>query len=487
MNLTTALSTRRAKEVGVRKVVGSHRIDLIRQFIGESVFLSFIGLILSLIIIEIVLPYFNNLIGKDLHLYQFSNWQIILILPLLILFVGLIAGSYPATYLSAFKPIRVIQGILVSGKEKSNVRNILVLLQFIISTALIICTGSIYHQLNYIKQKDLGYNNKNILVVPLVSDEAKGKYELILSEIKSIPGVLNASASSDYPGHGFTSNGYIPEGQEKPIMINVIDVDYDFLNTLGLDISRGRNFSRNFVTDKNVYLVNESLINKMNWKNPIGKTISRGGDHEVIGVVKDFHFATLYDRIAPLIFTMKPYIGFNCIVVNPEKGNIVSTLNLLREKWQVIVPNEQFDYFFLEDEFRRVYKPELKFGELLIYFTLLAISIACMGLFGLASFMTEQRSKEVGIRKAMGATGIKIATLFSRDFTRLVLISNIFAWPAAFYFINKWLQNFAYRIDFPVGIFLATSVVTFLIAIFTVSYQSIRVANINPVESLKYE
>jgi len=487
MNLTTALSTRRAKEVGIRKVIGARRIILIRQFLGESILLSFIGLIFALIVIVIILPYFNNLIGKDLQIYQLSNWQIIIGFPLILLFVGIMAGSYPALYLSAFKPISIIQGILISGKGKSHIRNILVLLQFIISIGLIICTSSIYNQLNYIKKKDLGFDNNNILLVPLVGDEVKEKFEIILTEFKALPGIINASVASDYPGHGFTSNGYIPEGQEKPIMINVIDVDYDFLNTMGLEISKGRNFSGKYVTDRNAYLVNETLVKKMNWEDPIGKKIARGGDHEIIGVVKDFHFATLYEEIAPLIFTMKPYMGFDYITVKLGNEGIASTLKSIEKKWRAIAPNEPFDYLFLDDEFKRVYRPELRFSKLLFYFTILAIGIACMGLFGLASFITEQRTKEVGIRKAMGATSIKVVSLFSKDFTRWVLISNLFAWPVAFYFLNKWLQNFAYRIQFPFWIFLVTSAVALLIAFLTVSYQSFRAANINPAESLRHE
>jgi len=487
MNLTTALSTRRAKEVGIRKVTGARRFILIRQFLTESILLSSIGLIIALIIIEIILPYFNNLISKDLHIYQLSNWQIIIGFPLIIFFVGILAGSYPAGYLSAFKPTQIIQGILTTGKGKSNIRNILVLLQFIISIALIICTSSIYNQLNYIKKKDLGFDNNHIILLPLVGDEAKEKFEIILTELKALPDIINTSVSSDYPGHGFTSNGYIPEGYEKPVMINVIDVDYDFLNTMGLEISEGRNFSRKYVTDRNAYLVNETFVKKMNWKEPLGKKISRGGDHEVIGVVEDFHFATLHEEIAPLIFTMKPYLGFDYIIVKIRKEGITSTIKSIEKKWQAITPYEPFDYFFLDDEFRKVYRHELQFGKLLFYFTILAIGIACMGLFGLASFITEQRTKEVGIRKAMGATSISVVTLFSKDFTRWVLISNLFAWPAAFYFLNKWLQNFAYRIQFPFWIFIVTSVVALLIAFLTVSYKSFRVANINPAESLRHE
>ena len=487
MNLTTAQSAGRAREVGIRKVIGAGRKQLIRQFLGESVLLSFIGLIIALILIEIVIPGYNNLIGRKISLYGISAWWLIFGIPLFILIVGVLAGSYPSFYLSSFQPLKVIKGIFTSGSGKSGLRNTLVIFQFIISIVLIICTGTIYNQLNYIRNKEPGFDKENIVILPLVSDETRGNNEIIKTAFKSIPDIIEVSASSDYPGHGFTRNGYLPEGFEEPIMIHVVDVDYDFIKTVGLEILKGRSFSREFSSDPKAYLINETCAKHLGWGEPIAKIISRGGDHQVIGLVKDFHFASLYHKIEPLIFTMKPYMGYSYLSVRINSGNINTTLNQLKKQWEKVVPGEAFDYIFLDESFNRVYRAEQQFGKILLYFAILTIIIACLGLFGLASFSTERRTKEIGIRKVMGSSVSGVVILLSREFTRWVLIANIVAWPVAYYGIKKWLQNFEYRIDFPVWIFFATALLVFLIAIFTVSYQAVKAARANPVDALKYE
>lgn len=487
MNLSTARATKRAKEVGIRKVVGAHRGKIILQFLSESIILSLIGLILALILIEIILPRFNIIISRDLSLYSASNWKLLLFLPLLVIIIGLLSGSYPSFYTSAFQPTRMIKGDSVPSKGNPRIRNILVLLQFFISTVLIISTLVIYFQIGFMKNKDVGYARENMIVIPMVDEETRNRYQAIKAELSTLPEVLSISASSDYPGHGITSNGYLPEGFEEYIMINVLDVDFDFLETYGLEVVSGRGFSEGFPADKNDYLINEKLAERLGWEDPVGKTIFRGSDHTVIGVVKDFNFASLHEEIKPLIFSMSPYMGYHYLSLSLGKNNLQKSIQDIGEIWAKQVPGTDFNYFFLDDEFDRVYRSELQFRETLIYFTFLAILIACMGLFGLASFTTGQRTKEIGIRKVMGASGGRIMSSFAMQFTKWVVLANLVAWPVAYIIMKKWLQNFNYRIDFPIWILIITTLAISLIAVLTISFHALKVANTQPAKTLKYE
>jgi len=487
MNLSTARATTRAKEVGIRKVVGAHRGKIIRQFLSESILLSLIGMILALILIEIILPKFNIIIGRDLSLYSASNWKIILFLPLLVVIIGFLSGSYPSFYTSAFQPTYIIKGDAVPSKGNPRIRNILVLLQFFISTVLIISTLVIYFQIGYMKNKDLGYDKESIIIIPMIDEETRNRYQVIKTELSTLPEVLSISASSDYPGHSITSNGYLPEGFEEYIMINVLDVDFDFLETYGLDIVAGRGFSEAFSADNNDYLINEKLAERLGWEDPVGKTIFRGADHTVIGVVKDFNFASLHEEIKPLIFSMNPYMGYRYLSLAIAKNEMQKTLQDIQGIWEKQLPGSEFNYFFLDDEFDGVYRSELQFRETLIYFTILAILIACMGLFGLASFTTGQRTKEIGIRKVMGASSGRIMGSFALQFTKWVFLANLIAWPVAYFIMKKWLQNFNYRIDFPIWVLIITAIGISMIAILTISFHALKVANTQPAKTLKYE
>ncbi len=487
MNLSTARATTRGKEVGIRKVVGAHRKKIIWQFLSESILLSLIGMILALILIEIILPRFNIIIGRDLSLYTASNWKILLFLPLLVVIVGFLSGSYPSFYTSAFQPTRIIKGDDAPSKGNPRIRNILVLLQFFISTVLIISTLVIYFQIGYMKNKDVGYDKESIMIIPMIDEETRDRYQVIKTELSTLPEVLSITASSDYPGHGITSNGYLPEGFEEYIMINVLDVDFDFLATYGLEVVAGRGFSEAFPADRGSYLINEKLADHLGWEDPVGKTIFRNTDHTVIGVVKDFNFASLHEEIKPLIFSMNPYMGYRYLSLSLSRSQLQKSIQDIQNIWEKQVPGSDFNYSFLDDEFDRVYRSELQFRETLIYFTILAILIACMGLFGLASFTTQQRTKEIGIRKVMGASSGRIMGSFALHFTKWVLLANLIAWPVAYIIMKKWLQNFNYRIDFPIWALIITAIGISLIAILTISFHALRVANTQPAKTLKYE
>jgi putative ABC transport system permease protein len=487
MNLTTAKSARRAREIGVRKVLGAERESLIGQFLGESVIMSLLGLIIALILIEILLPEFNNMVNRELELYQVRNLDLIIGIPFFVIIIGVLAGSYPAFVLSAFKPVNVLKGAVSGQKGASGFRNILVLVQFAISLVLIICTLVIYAQLGYVKSKDVGYQKENILVLHFTSENFRNKNLILKESLASIPGVINSSATSEIPGTGFTSNGYRPEGYDQWIMFNAVDVDYDYIQTMGLQVVQGRGFSAEYPTDRDAYLINETLARDLNWENPTGMTIERDGVHKVIGMVRDFHFASLHQEIGSLIFTMNPYMGYNFLLVRFRTENMNTLINSIRNVWEKIDPNEPFEYFFLDNAFDEMYRSEQKLTSMLLYIAILAIIIACMGLFGLALYNTEQRTKEIGVRKVFGSTVSKVVFLLTGKFTRWVLLSNLLAWPVAYFIIRKFMQMYAYRIDLPVWIFFLTALGTYLIALITISFQSVKAGTTNPAKTLRYE
>ena len=487
MNLTTAKSTSRAREIGLRKVLGAEKESLIGQFLGESVIMSLLGLILALIMIEILLPAFNNLVNRDLELYQVRNLDLIIGIPLFVIIIGVIAGSYPAFIMSAFRPVSVLKGTVTGQKGASGFRNLLVLVQFAISLVLIICTIVIYIQLGYIKTKDVGYQKENILVLQFTSENFRNNYQLLKDGLGKIPGIINSSATSEIPGSGFTSNGYKPEGYDRWIMFNAVDVDVDYIATMGLQVLKGRAFSPEYPSDSDACLINETLARELNWDNPAGMTIEREGIHPVIGMVKDFHFASLHQEIGPLIFTMRPYMGYDFLLVRFKTENLNTLINDIRGVWEKIDQNEPFEYFFLDDVFDDMYRSEQKLGTMLLYIAILAIIIACMGLFGLALYNTEQSTKEIGLRKVFGSTVSRVVFLLTGKFTRWVLLANLLAWPVAYIIIRKYMQMYAYRIDLPVWVFFLTALGTYLIALVTISFQSLKAGTTNPAKTLRHE
>ncbi len=495
MNLSTARSMKRAREVGLRKVVGAFRKQLIFQFIGESLILSIISLIFALILVEISLPIFNELLSQNLVLGLFQNGYVLLYLLGLAIVVGFVAGSYPAFYLSAFQPIKVLKGTLSKSAKKPNVRNVLVIIQFAISVFLIICTGLLYNQLSFLQQKKLGFNTERVIILPLRGDRLREKASILKSEFSNLSCVSNVSTSRFVPGRDMDGSGYVPEGYDdnNPIIVFNNGIDQDYLETMQMEIAMGRNFSREFSTDSTAVIINETLVKKLGWENPLGKKITSFRDDtpvdlNVIGVVKDFHFRSLHAVIEPslMYISQRPAANLN---IRLHPGNVQQNLESIREKWQEIEANMPFDYYFLEEDFNSQYKAEQRIGEIFIYFTIIAIFIACLGLFGLASYNAEQKRKEIGIRKALGSSVQRIVFMLSKQYTKWVVVANIIAWPLAWYFMSDWLGNFAYSINIIEywWIFIMSALVAIIIAVLTVTYQAIKAAFANPVEAMKYE
>jgi len=495
MNLSTARSIKRAREVGLRKVVGAHRKQLIIQFLGESFILCFIGLILALILVELALPTFNHLLDKDFILNDYFHWSHVLYLVLIAIIVSLIAGSYPAFYLSAFQPIKVLKGILGSSSKKSAVRNVLVVIQFSISIFLIISTGFVYHQLQYLRQKKLGFDKENVVVIPLRGDRLQQKAEVLKMELKNLSCVENVTSSQFIPGGDMNGTGYAPEGMDEnaPWIIYTNSVGFEYVKTMGMEIIGGRDFEKEFSTDSTGILINETLVKKLGWENPIGKKISAfhsepAIDLTIIGIVEDFNFRSLHDAIEPSLMIIGQD-NARYISVRLTPGNISQNLETLNKKWKETENSFPFDYFFLDKDLDQLYKAEIRVGETFIYFTIIAILIACLGLFGLASFNAEQKTKEIGIRKALGSSIQNIVIMLSKQFSKWVIIANIISWPIAFYFIDNWLGNFAYSLNIldKWYIFIVSGLLALIIALLTVSYQAVKAAFTNPVEAIKYE
>ncbi|MBM3434595.1 MAG: FtsX-like permease family protein [Bacteroidetes bacterium] len=487
MNLATARSVQRAKEVGLRKVVGAERKQIIRQFLGESVTASFIALAGALILIEVFQPEFNRLINSELHLFKSGNLGFITGIFILTFTVGLAAGSYPSFFMAGYQPLKIIKGDFNISSGKPVLRNVLVVFQFFISSSLILFTLLVFTQLQYISQKNLGYDKENVIYLTLHDRRAKDKIEVLKTELRNIPGVISTGASTGMPGHGLTSNGYFPEGYKEPMMIHALDVDYDYLDVMKIPVIAGRNFSKESATDAEAFLINKTLAMKLNWNDPVGKKIYRDGAHPVIGMIDDFHFSTLHEKIEPLLITLKPWDGYNFLAIRLSPGNPQNTLHAIERKWNEILPGQPYSHVFLDSFVENAYDSEGKTGMTFLYFSLLAVFIACLGLFGLANFSGEQKRKEIGIRKVYGANSRNILTLLSSDFTKWVIIANILAWPLAYWAMDKWLQLFEFRTNISIWIFVITFCLTSVISSITILYQLIHASRANPIETIKYE
>lgn len=485
MNLSTARYSKRAREVGVRKVLGADRKQLQKQFLAESVIISLVALLLATILVEIFLPTFNHFIDKSLGLYK-AQWYVFPALIFVAVLVGVLSGSYPAVFLSAFKPAQVIKGQL-SIHSSGLLRNALVVFQFFISAVLIIATLTIYRQLNYMHSKRLGFDKENVLVLDLLGNEAKNNYEILKSEIKKLSYVKNASASSQLPVWGLTRNGYVPEGFEEPIMIHVLDVDEDYFETMNIPVLAGESFSSGSQTDNHDYMINKAFADKMNWDNPLGKTIFRNRQHHVIGMTDNFHYAPMYHEIEPLIFTTKPYLGFDFLSIKLVTTDYETTLSEIEKIWHDVLPGSPFKYRFLDQALYQSYGSVEQFGDMFTAFAALAILIACLGLFGLASYLTEQRRKEIGIRKTFGADVGRIVWMLGIDFTKMVVLGNVIAWPLAWLMMQRWLENFAYSSPLRWWMFLVSLILSLTVAVITVAWKSFRAAGQNPADIIRYE
>jgi putative ABC transport system permease protein len=504
MNLSTARSARRAREVGLRKVVGADRSQLVRQFLGESVFLSFLALLLAVAFVELSLPAFNGFVGKALDMDYGGNLTAVLGLLGIALFAGVIAGSYPAFFMSAFEPVKVLKGTIRGGPKGAGFRRVLVAFQFAISIFLIVVTGIIYGQLKHCRDIKLGYDKEHVVVISGIPDPLRQKYEAFKQELLQNPHVVSAAGTSRIPSGSLGSNistraeGF-PEG-ESPSM-QTVWVGYDFFETLRMPFVAGRSFSKAIPSDeKAAFVLNEAAARALGWT-PEDATGKRFGsqfiedwqrgqwvwkDGRVIGVVKDVYFESLRERIVPMVFFIQPNMAGNFLIrVRPDE--IQGTLRFLRQKWQEFNPNRPFEYSFLDERFDQLYRAEERQGQIFGTFALLAIFVACLGLFGLASFTAEQRTKEIGVRKVLGASVANIVALLSKEFLLLVGVANLIAWPVAYYAMSRWLQDFAYRIELGPGTFVLGGAVALAIALLTVSYQAIKAAQANPVEALRYE
>ncbi len=488
VNLTTARAARRAREVGIRKVIGAHRRNLIRQFLGESVVMTTLAFAVGIGVAYILTPTYNQLLNKELNPIELINFTSIFGLLFLILLVGVASGIHPAFYLSSFQPVKTLKGVFDSARGKKKFRNALVVFQFVISVTLIICTLLIRNQLRYIKNVEIGYNRENMVIIPLADQALRTKTEEMKADLLSVPGIVQVAASSDVPHNGFTSNGYIPEGYSHSIMIHALDADEHFLETYGIALLKGRNFSREFATDREAYLINDTLAKQLGWDNPLGKTIRRNGDRKVIGVIKDFQFATLHNKIEPLLITNTPWRNeFDYMSIKISTNNIQGTLGSIEKVYKRFSPLIPFEYFFLDDAFDRLYKSEERFEKIFQYFSLLAICIALLGLFSLSAYSAQQKSKEIGVRKVLGATVPQILSLFSRETIVLIIAANALACPVALFVIQRWLGNFAYRNSISVWAFVLAFVGSMVAAFVTISYQSLKAALKKPVDELRSE
>ena len=498
-NLATARSSLRAREVGIRKTVGADRYHLIRQFLGESFVYVFIALALAVLFAELLLPVFNSVANRTLSLTDVVDVSFIASLLLVMAVIGFLAGIYPAFFLSAFEPIKVLKGSLAKGASGGFLRKFFVTAQFAVSVALITATTVIYNQLQYLKNRPLGYSSSNIVVVEMPSDAVAAKYESIKEDFLRVPGVQLISKTSKRLGGRLTSNlRFKSENIPQDIRsIKVVAVDHDFFKTIGATIVEGRDFSKTYSTDaENGFIVNEAAVKAFGWTSAAGKafetsTLSNHGTWmpkagHIVGVVKDFHYEPLYQKIVPVVFYISPNWSGR-FLIRIHSAHTSETLNGLREAWKRDAPNQPFEFEFLDQQIQALYASQERFGRLIGYFSALAILIACLGLFGLASFTAEQRTKEIGIRKVMGAPVSRIVFLLSKDFLKLVLLSIVIAAPMAYWAMNQWLTTFAYKVDIGAGTLIVAGIIALVIAILTVSYQAIRAATANPVDALKYE
>ncbi len=497
MNLTTARSANRAKEIGLRKVMGAYRSQLTKQFLGESVIFSLLSIPIALLIVNLAHPLFNNLTGKELEFAFTEMPGVIIALAVIIFFVGVISGSYPAVYLSGFKPVKTIKGELQQGAKHSVFRNILVVSQLTISVFLIIGSFIILDQLNYLKNKDLGFDREKLLVMRFREGTDRSRVESLKTEIRNLSSVSNVSVSSAIPASGFVMiDGFFPEGvsDNQSILMQRVFVDEDYVDTFGVEIIHGRGFNTEMGSDfDNTLLINEFAVKDFGWDEPVGKKIgefaSRELDRrnrEVIGVVKDFHVLSLYDAMQPMTIALD-WFDMRYITAKISTDDTQGLLRSITTIWEDMLPDQEFRNYFLDEFYNRSYTSEEKLSRIFRVFTGLSVIIGCLGLFGLASFTAEQRTKEIGIRKTLGSSLSAIINLLVRDYLMLVIFANIIAWPAGYFLMKTWLNSFPYQTSINAGVFITALLITASIAILTVSYQTLKVAFSNPVNALRYE
>jgi ABC-type antimicrobial peptide transport system permease subunit len=491
MNLATAKSTLRSKEIGLRKVLGAGRKNIIAQFYGESLITTFLAMIVALILVQLILPTFNLIAERELT-FNFLDTEIIVGIIILIIITGLIAGSYPALYLSSFRPIIILKGIVIKGKSGAIFRKSLVVFQFSLSIILIIGSIIIYNQQKYLLTKDIGIDKENVIVIQM-QGEVNNKFTSLKPLLLQNPRIESVSRSSHLPimiGSNTGSITWDGRDDDNDLLVGFTTVDNDFEKAVGFEMVEGRFFSDVFGTDSACVVLNESAVKFMNLKNPIGRWIQWGQGEEarfpVIGVVKDFNFLDLSESVSPMALF---YGQMRCryIFIKSNNKNINETANSIEETWNEVFPTYPFEYTLLNDRYKAMYASEEKTGSLFKYFTILAIIISCLGLFGLASYMAEQKTKEIGIRKVLGASESSVIYNMALEFIKWVIIANIIAWPVSWYLGEQFLDQYANRSHLGITIFLFSAIASIIVALITVSYQSFKAARENPVNALRHE
>ncbi len=493
MNLTTASSSNRAKEVGLRKVVGAKRIHLIFQFLGESIFMSLFSLVLSLLLVRMALLVLNTLTSKQLTFFPTQIPTLYIFLFGLVLFVGIVSGSYPALYLTRILPVDTLRASFHFKNNRSLFRVVSVVGQFTISVLLIVCTAVVFKQLNYVQNRPLGINTNSVLKLPFNTD-LKRRYPIFRNELLQNPNILVVSAGQAVPyNEDYKTQGVEWDAKDPDLvpLIRYSITDADFIELFEIQILEGRSFDRANISDRKNFVINQAAVKYMGMESPIGQRLKFWGQEgQIIGVIKDFHHVSLHREILPHYFTINPRFSANAlkyIFVKINSVNIPDTMKYIQETLVKNAPNYPVEYDFLDQGIGALYQSEQKLGKIFTYFAVLAIFISCLGIFGLSAFSAEQRTKEIGIRKILGSSASGITFLLSKEFSRWILLANIFAWPIAFYTMHKWLENFAYRTAINVVLFLLAGGLSLVIAALPVGYQALKAATSNPVDALRYE
>jgi len=486
VNLATARSSARAREIGIRKVTGAYRTQIFQQFLGESFVMTILAGALALGLITIVLPWFNALVGISLRLRLIGVGGVLPGLAATIVFVGFCAGLYPSVVLSGLHPVRTLKEFSASGRKGAFLRNLLVVSQFTASVVLIAATVVVFGQMHYVKSMRLGYDRERVVVIPAHEQETSSQLPVLKTEMERRPEVVKVSQTSGLPTNisqnwsGFET--VKDDGTKISFGFQCDYVDENFLDVFGIELAAGRNFRAG---EKNVMMLNEAAVKDLGWKEPVGKKFKLFmGDAEVVGIVKDFHYASLHTKIGPMALILEPG---RQLAVRVRPGDLAHTIGVLRSVFEKNTHGQPFDFFFLDDAFNALYRTEMRTGQIFGAFALLAVLIACLGLVGLTSFNVSRRTREIGIRKVLGAPVARLVVLLNRDFIRLVVIANLLAWPLAFYAMSRWLQDFAYRIPIRPWIFVLSSALSLAVSILVVGTQTVKAAKVNPADTLRYE
>jgi putative ABC transport system permease protein len=491
INLSTARAARRSIEVGLRKVIGAKRGQLVRQFLSESILITIMAFLFALAGTILLLPAFNTLVGKEISLTILKKGFVLLGLSSIVLFTGLISGTYPAVFLSSFQPIRVLKGTHGKSRRESFLRKMLIVLQFSLTIAVMTGVLSVEKQLRYIHQLDLGYDKSHLLVVPLEHD-LKGQCESLKQELLRNPNIISARATANLPIHlqsGTLAEEWEGKTTETKVHLKILWVDEDYVKTFRMKMAEGNFFSKERTAVYPGFVLNQAAVRAMELQYPIGKrAVINSREGYIIGVVQDFHFCSIRYAIEPMVFINEPTMFRNMVIrLAPDTLRTKETIQYVKALWEKFALDDPFTYGFLDERLNSLYQGEQLMGTLFRWFSGLTIFIACIGLLGMASFTAEQRTKEIGIRKVLGASVPDIVGMLMREFSKWVIVSNIIAWPVAYYFMNKWLKNFAYRINLGLWIFVMSAALAFFLALLTVSYQSIKAAKANPIDSLRYD